>query len=151
MGADLRLMRQVCLSSSCNGHQVPQWPRPKLFFQRCAISKAEHLGAMVREQCASTCMQHVGLDVESKLETNTCRPEAQQSEAVGFHPLKKNGIVKEQIDITDDLVEYVESKCAGGCCFAIGFVCLVVCLSTKFLASLPLLVVPLFCVALLLH
>lgn len=42
MGAELRLMRQVYLSSSCNGHQVPQWPRPKLFFQRCAISKAEH-------------------------------------------------------------------------------------------------------------
>ena len=71
-----------------------------------------------------------------------------QPKAFGFHPLKKNAIVKEQIDITDDLVE---SKCAGGCCFAIGFVCLVVCLSAKFLASLPLLVVPLFCVVLLLH
>jgi len=42
-------------------------------------------------------MQHVGLDVESKLETKTCRPEAQQPEAVGFHPLKKNDIVKEKL------------------------------------------------------
>ena len=75
--AELRLMRQVYQFSSCNGRQVPQWPRPaKTLFSELCITWIVIVGnqqswtssrAIVREQCASTCLQ------QSKLETKTCR------------------------------------------------------------------------------